>query len=288
MITRETISYCLLNETLVDEDTALENREILRENVTLSPSGARLCTLTFKQVLQSFATRNWNGRVYDQNTVVKAIETNPLIQHDLKMHTWTGEYGHPQIEKGQNELARQMTIFPPNACWTIDRYWVEGNLLMGECTTLAGGYGDMMRDRILTGYPAMASSRAIGGMDDRGRVLPGYMLVTFDGVIRPSHKEAYAAMDTVKENLFNVPAGNTMSESAVPISYNSESFKNFLLSESASHEKIARVCDALDIDYDSMELTETAIRIVKVDGNQRTTVLLPLNKIIQAEYHNLF
>src|SRR5699024_12381612 len=42
-------------------------------------------------------------------------------------------------------------------------------------------------------YPPLfrSSSRAIGGMDTNGKVLPGYTIVTFDTVIRPSHKEAY-------------------------------------------------------------------------------------------------
>ena len=115
--------YYILNQTLVDPELALKTREIISENV-VDAGGKKLFTLTFKQVLQSFGDhhRNWNGRIYTSDIVMKGLDSNPLIQHDVKMGTWTGEYGHPIIEKGMNELARQMTIFPPNACWTIDKY----------------------------------------------------------------------------------------------------------------------------------------------------------------------
>lgn len=140
MISTERVDYYLIQNTLVDPDLANAKRKIIQENV-VEHEGRRLFTLTYQQVLQDFGVRNWNGRIYSKDIVMKAIDGNPLIQYDIKMGTWTAEYGHPQIEKGQNELARQMTILPLYACNTINRYWVDGNLLMGECTTLAGGTG---------------------------------------------------------------------------------------------------------------------------------------------------
>ena len=193
-------------------------------------------TITFKQVLQDFGVRNWNGRIYTKDLVVNAINNNPLIQHDLKSGPGVaGEYGHPIIEKGMNELARQMTLFPPNCCWTWTNYRTEGNYLLADCTTLAGGYGDMVMNRVLTGYPAQASSRAIGGVDKNGNVLAGYTPITFDCVIRPSHKTAYMDASTVKPNLFTIPTGqqNTMTEAAVKYDFTEDpSFTNlyFLLS----------------------------------------------------------
>lgn len=298
----EKVQYYLINETCVDEETAMKHRQILHENVTKA-CGNKLFTLTFKQVLQSFCNSdasgrlsgptNWNGRRYSEPIVMKGIDNNPLIQHDLKMHTWTGEYGHPIIEKGMNELTRQMTIFPPNACWTIDKYWVENKLLMGECTTLAGGYGDMVRDRILTNYPAMASSRAIGGCDKNGNVLPGYMPITFDCVIRPSHKEAYEVKDSEKVNTFPIVTGqqNTMTESAIAFDVvNGSEFKNFLLSESASKQQINMLCDTLRLDYDSMTINENSVTFTSMDENtlERHKVVIPLRQLVNAEYYNLF
>lgn len=287
MIKTEPIQYYLLNETTVDEETTMKHREILHENIVDTPGG-KLWTITFKQVLQSFGVRNWNGRIYDKDTVVKALDSNPLIQTDIKNDTWLGEYGHPIIEKGMNELARQMTIFPPNACWKISKYWVEGNILMGECTTLSGGYGDILRDRIITGLPAMASSRAIGGVDKSGHVLPGYAPICWDSVVRPSHKEAYM-VGNYQTNTFQIPTGNSMTESAVAVNpIEDPGFADFLLSESSSKQQINMLCDTFKLDYDSMVITESAVKFTQVNGLNKTTINIPLRNLINAEYYNLF
>ena len=289
MITKTNVDYYFLNQTMVDPDLARSKRKIIHENVVTS-NGMRLFTLTFNQVLQDFGVRNWNGRVYTEAIVVGGLNKNPLIQHDLKNGTWSGEYGHPIIEKGMNELTRQMTIFPPNACWTIDKYWVEGNYLMGQCTTLAGGYGDLVRDRILTNYPAMASSRAIGGVDAQGNVLPGYTPITFDCVIRPSHKTAYMVKGTEHTNEFPIKSSeqNTMAEAAVRVNCNDPALADFLLSESASKNQISMICEAFNMDYDSMLIQGKNLILENTVGLQTTKVVIPINKMVNAEYYNLF
>lgn len=298
MITKTTKSpfaYYFLNETLVDPDEHLKHFKPIQEN-TVEVNGEKLMTLTYNQVLQSFGVRNWNGRVYKKENTMKSLNSNPLIQYDLKMGTWTAEYGHPSIEKGQNELARQMSIDPLKACNTIDKYWEDGNLLMGQCTTLAGGWGDVLMKRCLTGYPPMASSRAIGGVDANGNVLPGYTIVTFDTVIRPSHKEAYAVKGSEHTNQFAVggtiaPMGNTMTESVSKFDFedkDSEAFKSFLLAESTSRESINVLCDALGLDYNTMTINESYVEIQKINESDVCTVKIPLRNLINAEYFNLF
>ena len=279
----------MLQETLVDPDLAKKHRKVLHENPVVLPDGRKLFTLTYKQVLQSFGVRNWNGRKYAEKNTMDSLNNNPLIQNDIREHTWGAEYGHPIIEKGMNELARQMTIFPPNTCNTIDKYWLEGNLLMGECTTLAGGYGEVLRDRILTGFPAMASSRAVGGVDKNGNVLPGYTIVTFDTVIRPSHKEAYMVKGSEIVNNFGAPNGNTMSESAARIDIvNDPAFKNFLLSETVAKNKIEMLCGTLNLDYSSLTINENSVHIQRITDTEVDTLVIPLNRLINTEYYNLF
>ena len=293
--TKEPFAYYFLNETLVTPEEAEKSFKILSENTT-EFLGNGLTTLTYNQVLQSFARRNWNGRVYQKENTLKALESNPILQYDLKMGTWTAEYGHPSIEKGENELKRQMTIDPVKACNTINKYWIEGDLLMGECTTLAGGWGDVLMRRCLTGFPPMASSRAIGGVDSKGNVLPGYTIVTFDTVIRPSHKEAYAVKGSEHTNNFATkglvaPSGNTMTESAVVIDVagkNAESFKNFVLSEASSKESINILCDALGLDYDTLSINENCVEISRINDTDISTVRIPLKNLINAEYYRLF
>lgn len=287
MLKSEKISYMLINETIVSEDTNRKFTKILHENLS-GVGNHSIFTITFRQLLSECNARNWNGRVYKVADMWNAFDKNPLIQNDLSHGGLPGEYGHPLIEKGQNELQRQMTIFPPNVCWMINNIHMEGNLVFGDCTTVAGGYGDMMRDRALSGVMPMASTRAIGGVDSSGNVLPGFTMITVDGVFRPSSKTAYADMSTLKVNDFKIPSGNSMSESAVPFDHTSESFKNFLLSESSSKHQINMLCDTMKLDYNSMSVNGNAVTIKRMNEDSIDTLVIPLNRLVNAEYYNLF
>lgn len=285
MIHSEKIEYLLINETVVDPEVSRKGHQILRENVT-EVNGTKLWTLTFRQILSEINAKNWNGRTYTD--LMGPIKNNPLIQRDLEIDQWMGEFGHPIAEKGQNELVRQLTIYPPNTCWKISDPHMEGNFLVSTNTTLSGSWGDVVRDRAVTGNPPLASTRAIGGCDSRGNVLPGLQLITADCVYRASSKNAVAKADSYQVNNYTTPIGNSMSESAVPIDLKSESFKDFLLTEAVSRDKIAMVCDTLKVDYDSMELTENALRIVQINGNTKNTIVMPISKLVGASHHVLF
>lgn len=288
MISHDKIEYLMINETTASPEITEKNFRILDENIQ-GIGDHKIFTISFRQVLSETDTKNFNGRNYRGKDMWNAWSTNPLIQRDLtKGCGCSGEFGHPAIQKGTNELARQMTIDPKNVCWRITKAWMEGNIMMGDCTTVAGGWGDVLRDRALSGVPPMASSRAIGGCDANGNVLPGFTLVTFDAVERPSAHNAYADMSTVKLNTYGLPQGNSMSESAVAINIQSKGFKDFLLTESVSRDKICRVCDTLNLDYDSMVITESSIKISKITDNNRTTIVMPLHKVIGVNHHCLF
>ena len=299
MIKTDRIEYLMINESLVDPDFAQSNTHVIRENAFETPVG-KLLTVTFDIPVTVFGKKNFNGRVYDHDIVMNAWDKNTLLQNDLKgspgngpqngKSRLCGEYSHPEIQPGaaNGGLARQMTINPQFASHTIDKYWEKDNVLYNQWTTLAGGYGDMMRDRIFTGFPAMASTRSVGGVDARGHVMPNLVLITVDGVIRPSEGSAVMLGGTTKVNNFTIPAGQSMTESAVPIDVQSEGFKDFLLSEAVSRDKIAVVCDAMKLDYDSMVITESALQISRIDGNQRTTVVMPLNKLVGANAYRLW
>lgn len=81
VIDKSPVTYCVLHETLVDLDLAMEKRKVISENVTTAPDGKKLFTLTYNQVLQSFAVRNWNGRIYEKNNTMHSLDSNPLIQN---------------------------------------------------------------------------------------------------------------------------------------------------------------------------------------------------------------
>ena len=291
-VTKTPFAYYFLNETVLDVEFAEKHREIISENA-YETSGNKLYTVTYKQVLQTFGSKNWNGRTYQVENTKRALDNNPLIQYDIQRGTWTSEYGHPSIAKGSTDLSRQMSIDPTKACNTIDKYWFEGNVLYGISTTLSGSWGDVLRDRILTGYPAMASSRAVGGVDAKGNVLPGYTIVTYDTVIRPSHKEAYGVSGSEKINTFKVPTptGNVMTESVAKFDYagvDVESFKNFILSESSSKESVNVLCETLGLDYNSMRVNGKCIELDKIDENSICTIKIPIKNLVNMSYYNLF
>lgn len=282
--------YYLINESMVNQDVTEKCHEILHENVVTTPTGSKIMTITFKQALQDFGVRNWNGRIYDKDVVVNAIKNNPLIQCDIAKSSWFGELGHPFIEKGMNELARQMTIDPKLLAWRLSQPWVEGNVLMAECTTVPGEWGDTLMNRALTGFPPQASSRAIGGVDKQGHVMANYTVITFDAVTRSSHAKAVADMSTIKANTFMIPGSpNTMSESAVPYDFTKDdSFKDFLMSESTSKAQINMLCETFDIDPMSITMDKKFLKMKRMNETGSQTIVIPLNKLVDMEYYNLF
>jgi len=286
--------YYLLNETIVSEDTARRGMEIINEDVITLENGLKLFTITYNMVLTEFARRNWNGRVYGEQIFMNALDNNPLFQHDLKNNGGVGsEYGHPSIASSkagdQSALIRQMTIDPKLVCAMLKKYWKDGKLLKGTYTTVAGGYGDMLRDRILTGVPAMVSSRSVGGVDAKGNVLPSLQIITWDHVFRPSSQDARLIPGSLQVNEFNVPAGNTMSESALSYDFrNDPSFKDFLLSESVSKEQINTICDAFDIDAHSMVIDENSVRFTVINEDGVDTVIMPIRTLVGASMYELF
>ena len=303
MIKTDRIEYYMINESLVDPEVNLKNFRIIDESTVQVPGQTgTYTTVTYDSILTEFGRRNWNGRIYDHDPFMKALDGNALFQYDLKNNGGVGsEMSHPEISAGSpnNGLARQMTIDPTRVCALLKKYWEDGNYLKGTFTTVVGGWGDVLCGRILTGVPAMVSSRSVGGVDAKGHVLPGLVIITWDHVFRMSSQDAKMIPGTVKVNSYTIPAamaqdvitaapGGTMSESAVKIDIMSEGFKDFLLTEAVSRDKIATVCDAMKLDYDSMVLTENSLQISRIDGNERTTVYMPLNKLIGANAYRLF
>ena len=294
VINHSPVEYYMMNETTCDPETNHKYQEILHEN-TYERGGHTVNTVTFKIPVTRFGVRNWNGRKYSEEIMMKAWDTNPLIQDSLHAgpngsSLLCGEAGHPNINGSDpTSLARQCTIDPKTASHRIHRYWKENGILFNEWETLVGGEGSILYDRMLSGFPAMASTRSIGGVDKDGNVLLN--VITVDSVIRPSERTAIADPSSYKFNSFgggSATGGNVMSESAIRIDYSDAGLKDFLLTESVSRDKICRVCDALNLNYDSMYLSENALYIERIDENVHTTVVMPLNKLVGTAMHNLF
>ena len=284
------IDYYLISECMVDPDTARKGFKILSENYTTNPYGNKILTLQYNVILTEFGRQNWNGRKYGRDIFMNALNNNPLIQADINENGGlASEYAHPDLANTKS-ITRQMTINPRYACALLHKYWEDGNLLKGTYTTLPGGWGDVLRDRIITGTPALVSSRCVGGVDKNGEVLPGLTIVTWDHVFRQSSQRARMIPGSATPIETPIPSGNSMNECAVQLdlSKDTEGLKDFLLSESVSRDKIHRVCDTLHLDYDTMAISEGCLTISKTEQGVKTKIMMPLNKLVAANLYNLW
>ena len=120
--------------------------------------------------------------------------------------------------------------------------------------------------------------------------MKGMILVCWDNCWRPSSQDAFGDMESIRVNTHTVPKlAPTMNESAtIPLDYTNPSFKDFLLSETVSRVKIEQLCECMGIDAQSMIISEGAIHLDSVDGNVHNHVIMPLNKVVGTELHNLF
>lgn len=96
--------------------------------------------------------------------------------------------------------------------------------------------------------------------------------------------------DSQRVNEFIIPTGqmNTMSESAVALSPDNEELKQFLLTESVTSEQLHKVCDALDIDADTIVITENSVKVTRMNEDGKQTIIMPLQKLVGASYYHLF
>ena len=284
----EDLQLALINETMVDQDLAMSKRVVISESTT-RVGGEEHTIVKYKQVLQSFtgaggSKRNWNGRAYTEQLVVGHLDRNPIIQHEIKSGTWLAEYGHPYEPIKEAALARQNLIEPKFICNKINKYWVEGDLLMSECETLAESWGKVLTARIMTNLPAMASLRSIGKMGANGFVTDqGFWITTFDTVVRPSHKEA---MQASKAQLI-VPH-HTMNESVTIVDVNNELAKQFILSESARQIEMISAVGNFDVSSIKVDKDYVTMQRINETGLQLETVYIPLKVLLGSNYHQLF
>lgn len=287
------LKLAIVNETIVDPDIAMANREIISETTNII-NGKEHTIVKYNQVLQSFTSpgdskRNWNGRGYKESTVVGHLDRNPIIQHELKAgpggtSVWVAEYGHPFEGSKEAALMRQNMIDPKLISNKINKYWTKDNLLMSECETLAEEWGAVLTARILTNLPAMASLRSVGKMGPNGMVLDeGFWIITFDTVVRPSHKEAMQV-----SNGIIVPQGQTMNECVMEVDMNSEMAKDFILSESARN--LEMISSFGKFDPKSVKIIGDNITMQRMSENglQLETIYIPMKVVIGSNYHQLF
>lgn len=286
------ITYFMINESPLSQEINSEYFKIVNEDVVSGVGGNKIHVMHYNCILTELDRKNWNGRTYNESFCT-ALDNNALFQNDLKNNGGVGsEISHPIINGSDpSSLARQMTILTERVCSMLKKYWRDPKnrkILIGEFMTVPGQYGDMIRDRMIVGIPAMVSSRSVGGVDAKGNVLPTVVTVTWDHCMRMSSQDARSIPGTARIQEFSTADfGNGINECAVQIDYNN-GLKDFLLSESVSRDKIYRVCEAMDLDFDSMFISENALHIERINETTKTEIVMPLNKLVGHEMYNLW
>lgn len=242
-----------------------------------------LVTIEFDMVLQTGADGgitdvNWNNRKWVTDKIISALDRNPIVQHNIKMNTFTNEYGHPVITKVDNWIERQMTVLPDRACDKIIRYWKDKNLVMGRCVTLSDGYGQYEKNRILTGHPVMKSNRSVGVINPDGTMADNINIRCFDSVETPSHKGAYmVGLEGFKYD----PKITSFNEGVGIFTMHDSAFKNFIIQESSS--EIELLCNAMNIDPTAIKVTESGIHLQTITSTDIETIIIPFNEAVNAE-----
>ena len=148
----------------------------------------------FDTVLQSFDVMNRNNRMYDGRNVWSCIQT-PKIQDLLSHNSWFGEMNHPTQVTVGNKLTpeRIRDVWPANRSHKIMRPKLEGNLLKAHIQTASGtDAGTGFAKEIIQGMVPRFSCRSIARLENQGGkpVVVVRLLITYDWVFYPSHKEA--------------------------------------------------------------------------------------------------
>lgn len=284
-----TTAYVLCECAVLPEDISMD---IINESTVLSPTtGQPVTSITANSTLQSFDVENWNKRIYGGDLVMTSLDEDGMIQNDIKMGQWMGEFGHPL----DTSPRRQVILNPQTVSHRILKYWREGNLLKGTIQTVPYGNGLSMTANAKLGIPWSFSLRSLGSVDmATRRVKSPLKIITYDSVYRPSHIEAY----TEKDAFLHESAG----EIYLPTSYNMED----ILEESTVFEPITEAFDMKELmDYaasksDNVKIIADMFKLDKVQGtlnesgtgvtltvDSNTKVNVPLERFIGLQYADI-
>lgn len=171
---------------LMENDTTF--KEVSNVNVY---KDEYLFFIRFNTILQSLDCVNRNNRWYKGDAVWESLNTSEVkeLQANKKLQS---EMGHP-INQPPDRIA---TIDETRTCNIILKMWRDGNLIRGEMETLDDGmWGTKLTKMILQGINPSYSYRGFAVLTKKGNIVYVYQpprFITYDEVVLPSHKEAYA------------------------------------------------------------------------------------------------
>lgn len=163
--------------------------------------------VSFEAILQEADEPNKNLRVYSMSLLKEGIES---LDGQVKSSSLLGELDHPFGPTV--DVSRQATVMYKEASHRINKFNIDGKLILGDLNTLSEGngkiLGGLIRDKVKIGF----SLRALGKLNPQGGlniVTKPFKMVTYDSVSVPSNTPAYITKlkegldlsDMLKENI---------------------------------------------------------------------------------------
>ena len=250
----------------------LENDTTQREvrNLEKIDIGGNLFFLRFTTVLQSLNCNNRNRRNYNKDAMVKALNSEEISEL-IANNKWHCETGHP-ITDNINRIA---TIDGTKTCCMIKKWWIEGDLVMGEVETLADGMlGTALAGKMLQGMNPSFSLRALARLEKKGGI--SYVttpprIITYDEVYLPSHKEAYGRPG-VKKVEKSIHTGKEICYENGAIAITAEDIKDDIIKKS---ENLNIICESFDIEPSSLAISPQG-NMLRMKSNNGDTFVFAL------------
>jgi len=271
MVKNEVAAYLIMENTT--DPVKPKNIQVFDKN--------NLFYLRFDTVLQTFNTKNRNGRIYAGNAMIPSLQAEHL-QELMRKKSWFGEAGHPSTD----DIKRILTIDPKLMSHKMVNIDVNSNMCRGTIETLDDdAYGRMMTKAILQGMEPAFSLRALASLVKKPNgdqvVQSKAHVVTYDWVILPSHKEAYRDESKPIQKIVTQIGvdGNTVKESMLPV--HESMIKELVSYESKNVKLISNVCE---VALESMQLSEDLRNVVLKEGNR--TYIVPLEEKIKHDIHH--
>jgi len=158
---------------------------------------------------QTFGDTNRNGRVYSNEAILEAVNSE-MTRERMKNKTFGGELDHP-IPTGDDTYTqvRHTTLMFKEMSHIIPELHVDSDEVYGVAETTSTPNGFTMAGLISDGIRVGFSLRAIGQNVDNQNgvevVKPPVIMIAYDCVSFPSHKQAYMTeiKDWINESVIN-------------------------------------------------------------------------------------
>ena len=269
MVKQEVAAYLIMENTT--DPVKPQNIKVFDKN--------NLFYLQFDTVLQTFNTKNRNGRIYMGNAMVPSLGAEHLVEL-MNKKSWFGEAGHPSTD----DIKRILTIDPKLISHKIVSIDANSNLCRGRIETLDNdGYGNQMSKAILQGMEPAFSLRALASLTKKPNgdqiVQSRAHVVTYDWVILPSHKEAYRDQSKPIEKIVkNVSDNNSNVMESALLPVQESMIKELVGYESKNVKLISNVCE---VALESMTISDDLRNVILKEGNR--TYIVPLEEKIKHD-----